>query len=65
MPHPPHLSDNGPMTEHQSQALFDLAVDLAYQAFAEPDDEHVMCIYSRLLWNWQRGLGDDGAVTVH
>ena len=61
----PALPDNGPMTEHQAQTLFDQAVDLAYQAFAEPDDEHILCVYSRLIWNYQRGLGEAGAVTVH
>lgn len=61
----PALPDNGPMTERQASTLFDQAVDLAYKAFAEPDDEHVLAIYSRLLWNWQRGLADAGAVTVH
>ncbi len=65
MPSSAALADNRPMTEHHFQSLFDQAVELAYQAFADPDDEHVMCIYSRLLWNWQRGVGDDGAVTVH
>lgn len=65
MQKPTAVAHNGPMSEPEHPALFDLAVDLAHQAFAEPDDEHVMCIYSRLLWNWQRGIGDDGAVTVH
>lgn len=45
--------------------LFDQAVELAYQTFAEVSDEHVMGLYSQLIWNYQRGLGDAGVGTVH
>lgn len=53
------------MNERTKQIIRDQAFDLAYQAFADPDDEHILCVYSRLIWNYQRGLADDGAVTVH
>lgn len=65
MPNPPYQADNGPMTEYQAQSLFDQAAQLAHQTFADPSDEHVLGVYSRLLWNWQRGLGDVGATTLH
>ncbi|MFT0547468.1 hypothetical protein ACMHYO_14195 [Allopusillimonas ginsengisoli] len=46
-------------------ALLDQAFDLACEAFGEPHDDVVTAIYERLVWNWQRGLGAAGAVTVH
>ncbi len=53
------------MTEYTKQALQDLAFDLACDAFGEPHDETVEAVYERLLWNWHRGMGQQGAVTVH
>lgn len=61
----PCAADNLAMTEYDADALFDQAVNLAYATFDEPGDEHVTGLYSRLVWNYQRGLGDVGACTVH
>lgn len=44
------------------EMFFDEAVSLAYQHFDEPTDDHIVCVFERLIWNWG---GSDGAVTVH
>lgn len=61
------LNTNQPcrMSEHTKQTFMDQAFDLACEAFGEPHDDVVTAIYERLVWNWQRGLGAAGAVTVH
>tara|TARA_R100000655_G_scaffold64330_1_gene102848 strand:+ start:668 stop:865 length:198 start_codon:yes stop_codon:yes gene_type:complete len=59
------FTQNQHMNEDTSKQLFDLAVDLAYQAFEEPSDDHIKGVYLRLVINHQWGLGDSGAVTVH
>lgn len=48
-----------------NEILFDEAVDLAYQAFDAPTDDHAECIYVRLKLNADWGVGNDGAVTIH
>jgi len=53
------------MSEYTKQVLRDQAFDLACDAFGEPHDECVDAVYERLAWNWQRGLGETGAVTIH
>ena len=45
--------------------LEDLAVDLALAVFDDPTEDHIAAIQERLVWNAQRGLGADGATTVH
>jgi hypothetical protein len=59
------LVDNAGMSEETYEALFDHATDLAYQAFDDPTDEHIVAIYMRLLINHLWGCDDMGAVTVH
>lgn len=49
----------------EEEKLFDEAVLLAYATFYEPTDDHVLGVFERLVWNMQRGIGVDGAVTIH
>ena len=60
-----YTTHNRRMSEHTKQTLRDTAFDLACQAFGDPYDEAVEAIYERLVWNYWRGLGEDGAITVH
>lgn len=53
------------MTDHAKQLFRDKAFDLACETFGEPHEEVVEAIYERLVWNWERGLDDAGAVTIH
>lgn len=54
------------MDEHIAEALFERAVDLAYDTFGEQSTEdHAEWIYQRLVINWRWGLGVAGVVTVH
>ncbi|KAA0910660.1 hypothetical protein [Pusillimonas sp. ANT_WB101] len=53
------------LAETTRDALFDQAADLVYQAFADPTDDHIECVYLRLVFNHLGGAGDAGAVTVH
>lgn len=53
------------MTEQSLDAVLARAVELAYLAFETPDDEHVLCIYHRLILDEQWGGGGQGATTVH
>ena len=41
------------------------ALMLALTAFDDPSEDHIDCIYQRLLVNYAHGQGTDGAVTVH
>lgn len=52
-------------TNMNHEQLFEQAVHLAYGSFDLPTDDHILCIFARLVWNGQRGLENDGAVTVH
>lgn len=45
--------------------LFEVAINMAEQAFRPVTDEHVNGVYERLKWNADHGLGQYGAVTVH
>lgn len=56
------IANNHGMNHEQ---LFEQAVHLAYGNFDVPSDDHILGIFARLVWNGQRGLDDDGAVTVH
>ena len=47
------------------QMLHDAALELAYRYFDEPTDDHIEAIFERLEHNYWRGLGMEGAVTVH
>lgn len=59
-------SHNPPMDEYVADALFERATDLAYRRFGEETtDDHIEAAYERVLFNWRRGLGDAGVVTVH
>jgi hypothetical protein len=54
---------NGAMNHEQ---LFDLAVQLAYRAFAgDTTDGHITGMYARLVFNAERGLEQEGACTLH
>ena len=53
------------MTEDECNALFADAAELAYRYFGWADDEHIECIYHRLLLNYPLGLGYAGALTLH
>ena len=53
------------MDKEQYEELFELAVDMAYQAFEAVTDDHVQGVYERLIWNASVGLEAHGAVTVH
>lgn len=59
-------SHNPAMDEHIADALFHRATDLAYRRFGEATtDDHIEAAYERVVYNWQRGLGDAGVVTLH
>lgn len=60
----PH-ADNAGMSEEMHEALFEAACDLAYRTFDEPSDDHIECVYARLVLNHAAGAGEDGAVTRH
>lgn len=63
---PTSASQHAPMDEHIADALFERAVDLAYDAFGEQSTEdHAEWIYQRLVIHWRWGLGAVGVVTVH
>ena len=54
------------MDTNTRHALMDRAEQLALQTFGEnAEAEHIEAVFERLVWNWQRGLPVDGAVTVH
>lgn len=53
------------MADEIASQLFDEAVDLAYQAFDDPSDDHIQTVFARLALNHDWGLGSAGAVTVH
>ncbi|NYT59448.1 hypothetical protein H0A65_11010 [Alcaligenaceae bacterium] len=59
------ISHTATMDSEQCDELFELAVNLAHQAFSPCSDEHVEGVYARLIWNALRGLDSHGAVTVH
>jgi len=58
-------AENAGMDEEIYEALFEDAHRLAYRYFREPTDEHIKCVYFRLVKNREWGTGDEGAVTVH
>ena len=52
--------------EYTQRTLMDEAERLAIQAFGDyAEAEHIEAVYERLVWCWQRGMGDAGAVTIH
>ena len=52
--------------EYTRYALMDEAESLAIQAFGDhAEAEHIEAVFERLVWAWERGLGIDGAITVH
>lgn len=54
------------MSEALADALFDRAVDLAYEAFGDgTTDDHVETVFARLAMQWHWGAGVAGATTVH
>ena len=58
-------AQNSGMSEETYDALFSEAAELAYQSFDDVTDDHIECVYYRLVSNHQWGLGYAGAVTVH
>lgn len=58
-------ANNPDMSEEICDALFADATELTYQSFDDPTDDHIECVYHRLVANHQWGLGYAGAVTVH
>ena len=46
-------------------SLLNRAFELAEQTFVDPTEEHVCWLFSQLLWNYQRGMGEQGVGTVH
>lgn len=67
MPITKNLQHNAAMDDqiYIDMALRDEAADLAMDAFDDPSDDHIDCIYLRLVNNRAWGLGYAGAVTVH
>lgn len=51
--------------DYERLELLDHAVELAKKQFDEPTHEHVNCIVERIEWNMERGLFDEGALTIH
>lgn len=47
------------------EELLDQAFHLAYAGFKTPSDDHIEAVYERLLFNYEHGLGADGALTLH
>lgn len=45
--------------------LYQQAIELAYQAFIEPSDDHIDAVHQRLIFNLRTGLAAQSAVTVH
>ncbi|MCI2809361.1 hypothetical protein [Eoetvoesiella caeni] len=60
----PCAADNLAMTEYDAEALFDQAINLAYETFDDPTDGHITGVYAWLVWCAQRGAQAD-CVTVH
>lgn len=56
------VAHNADMNHHQ---LLALAIQLTYDTFPEPSDEHIIAVFHRLAWNWRYGMGTAGAVTLH
>lgn len=52
-------------SDDQSDELFELAINMAANAFHPVTDDHVEGVYDRLVWNTNHGLGQHGATTVH
>lgn len=55
-------ADNPGMNHNQ---FLNLAIELAYQTFEQPTDEHILAVFHRLAWNWRYGMGAVGATTLH
>lgn len=58
-------ADTAPMNEQTCNDLFEAAVDMAYSAFKQVTDDHVLSVYERLVWNQAHGLGLHDVVTLH
>jgi len=58
-------ANDGAMSEETCDALFARAADLAYAYFGDATDDHIECVYARLVMNHAIGAGEAGAVTVH
>ena len=58
-------ANDGDMSEETCDELFARAADLAYDNFDDVTDDHIECVYARLVLNHAVGAGEDGAVTVH
>ena len=57
-PAPPH---NRAMNH---EAMFEQAVQLAYETFDDPTDDHITGVYAQLVWGLTHGVQID-SVTVH
>ncbi|NYT76537.1 hypothetical protein H0A71_06000 [Alcaligenaceae bacterium] len=49
----------------EDDLMLELAIDIAYQAFTEPTDDHVDGVYARLQFGAQRGESPALAASVH
>lgn len=54
-----------PSCDEQSDELYEVAINMAANAFQSITDDHVEGVYDRLVWNTNHGLGQHGATTVH
>lgn len=55
-------ADNSGMTHNY---LLNAAIHMAYEAFKDPTDEHIIAVFHRLAWNHRYGLGLVGVTTLH
>jgi len=53
------------MDKETVEMLFHQAIDLAYQHFKDPTDDHIETVFDRLALNYKWGIGNDGCVTIH
>lgn len=58
-------ADRPEITNAEGDSLFGQSVDLAYLRFPDVTDQHVMEMYSHLLWGWRHGAAEGGHCLVH